>query len=184
MLALVGWTQAGYIPGTGMWWLHCAAYVFVWLIGLLVVAVVYVAASNAYPTAALLAPLAYLGITFFLFWERRQQVKAGGNLRLLVTDEFVVRFESQEHRLFRRVSFRRTNMSGDLAWFGVAIRRVRLKRRSDHVWELRLNAGFWRSFLIADSLRIGLRCSEEEARALAQELRLRVARAVEREAHK
>ena len=120
MLALVGWTQAGYVPGTGMWWVHCAAYVFVWLIGLLVVAVVYVAASNAYPMAALLAPLAYLGITIFLFWERRQQVRAGGNLRLLVTDEFVVRFESQQHRLFQRVSFRRTQHVGrpGVVWRG------------------------------------------------------------------
>jgi hypothetical protein len=177
-LALIGWSQAEYIPGTGMWWLHRIVYAFLWLLGLFIVGGLAIPISSAFSNLVWFAPLGYIAFTGWLFWERRKQVKAGGNKRLLVSEAEVQVLAGPQHRLLQNVKVSKTPFK-----LGRALRRVRLTRRRHDVWEILLHAGSLRAFLMADSVQIDLRCTEEEAQALAGELRSRIARALEHKEH-
>ncbi len=153
-LLLVGWSGARFVGGTGMWFLRFLLYpMLVLLVTMLV-----------WPAGLVLAA-----------WFIWSQFIACANQRLLVTDAEIRRPAASRNKL---------KLLLDTACYppstlGRELRHVRLRRCRSDLWELLVHARSRQRFFTAGSVRVVLLCDEDEARALAHELRLRIARAIE-----
>jgi hypothetical protein len=170
-LQLLGWSHVAHVPGTGLWWLHLVVYTLMWSAGLVLLG----------PLAALsgwgwLLILLYLLAGVLLIRRARRHAAIGGNSRLLIG-------ETQAIQLLGPTPFflRHRTLAGLEIPFGSVLRRLDTRRRQANLWEFRLHSGPYISFTVAKTTTLLLRCTDEEARALAHELRLRIARALEQD---
>jgi hypothetical protein len=156
MMLVTGWSHARFVAGTGMWWLRFLLY-FVLVLVLI----------------TLIWPVG-LALAAWFIWS---QFFADQNQRLLVTDTEIRRPQALRYRLLRRF---------DVACYpppklGRDLRRVRLRRCRDDLWKVFVYGSPGQASVTPSPLRIVLLCGEEEAQALAHELRLRIARALEQQ---
>ncbi len=175
-LELVGWSQPGFVPGTFMRWVHIAVYIVVGVFGLFMSWTSGMAAGGFWIWAG---PLAYCALVGWIVFARRMQARSGGNLRLIVAADHLVLDTGYPTLL----DWLTSSQADEILAFGGELSRLAVRRRRADVWEFYFTAGPFRSLVLTRTAKIVLKCSEAEAQELAHELRLRIARAIERRAH-
>ncbi|MFG0252070.1 MAG: hypothetical protein ACF8NJ_04265, partial [Phycisphaerales bacterium JB038] len=172
VLELVGWSQLGFIVGTLSWYLHLWVYALVGLVALTFAWGIGAALGGFW---ASLLPLGFCTLVALLVLARVRSTRRGSNLRLLVTDELVI-LDTGYTSLLRLAMGEPDEMFA----LGAELREAQIRLRHPDTWELRLSSGSIRSFRAASLVRIILHCPEDQALALAEELRERIRRALTR----